>query len=501
MSTAVSGSESNKRERIRPQAYSRAQRAGLPVFRTAAILVWCYLVTVLLYGATIGPIRFGGAVTAGVLVAGSIVIARIVGTLSRQEDRPAWPLDAGLVMLGLLAVVLTADLVFTMADNVRRQRAEAVISRESRESDSQLWHGEIFPRPYFPTRRNVMLFKPNVHVEGETYGEYYSPAMRRSRTLMDSVLELRHISYSIGPYGTREVASLGQSRLFALGDSFVMGYATEEGKVWTDVLGTTLGEPVFNLGISSTGPRQQLELLKYFLTAHSDSARPTHVLWMLFEGNDLENDYAELHEVARPAGGVRAMLDGTIVQAMARLPRELRNESLLSRLIHGELRAASSSGTLLGGRTEVDGVTLTTPLYHSKRWGYRLFSPPDVEHATKSRDYVLNHPHRVLLDSTFREMRALSEQHGFRVTVIVAPSDARVYGKDFDGFPKLSDRAYFTEYAIQLAQQEGFAAVDLLPLLRPFAERELLYYRDDHHWNVRGNAVVAGIIEQVLKPN
>lgn len=496
MSTAASVRDL-KEERAEP----RANRLGPPVFRVAAVLVWWYLVIVLMYGATIGPLRIGSVVTAALLVAGSIAIARTVRTLTRGHTQPAWLLDAGIVMLGLLVVVIAADVLFTMVDNVRRQRALAVVSQESRESDARLWHGEIFPRPYFPTERNVMLFKPNVRVEGETYGEYYSPAMRRSRTLMDSVLELRHVSYAIGPYGTRETESLGQSRLFALGDSFVMGYATEEGKTWTDVLGTALGEPVFNLGISSTGPRPQLELLKYFFAVHPDSTHPTHVIWMLFEGNDLENDYGELREVDRPAGGVKAMLSGTIVQGMASIPAELRNESLLSRLVHGELRAAPSSGMELGGRTEVDGVSFTTPLYHSMRWGYRMFSPPDVERATKPESYVLNHPHRVLLDSTFSEMRALSQQHGFRVTVLVAPSDARVYGKDFDGFPKLSDKAYFTEYLVGLAKREGFDAVDLLPLLRPFAEHEMLYYRDDHHWNVRGNAVVAEIIQQALKPH
>jgi hypothetical protein len=30
--------------------------------------------------------------------------------------------------------------------------------------------------------------------------------------------------------------------------------------------------------------------------------------------------------------------------------------------------------------------------------------------------------------------------------------------------------------------------------MRPYAERELLYFRDDTHWNARGNRVAAELI-------
>jgi hypothetical protein len=47
----------------------------------------------------------------------------------------------------------------------------------------------------------------------------------------------------------------------------------------------------------------------------------------------------------------------------------------------------------------------------------------------------------------------------------------------------------------------GFRVIDLHSLLRPFANTELLYYRDDHHWNVRGNEVVAQLITAALRPH
>ena len=97
-------------------------------------------------------------------------------------------------------------------------------------------------------------------------------------------------------------------------------------------------------------------------------------------------------------------------------------------------------------------------------------------------------------------MRALSQHFGFEVTVIVAPSDARLHGADFDEFPKLSDKPYFVDYVIDLAGRQGFKTVNLLTLLQPFARRELLYWRDDHHWNERGNAVVADLLKNHVTP-
>lgn len=478
---------------------SIADRVGARVFQLGGLALWWYLAIVFLYGAAVGPIRFGAGITLIFLLMGSIGINRLVLRLSRRARRPpSWMLDGGLVLVGGLAVLLVADVLFTARDNRRRALVQATLSQRIRDSDPRVWHGELFPRSFFPTDRAFTLFKPDVRVEGFTFGEYYTPAMLASPTLADSVLELRPVSYAIGPHGLREREPLAAARIFALGDSFVMGYATGEGQIWPDLLGAALDEPIFNLGVSSTGPRPQLELLRYLFATYPDSARPTHLLWMLFEGNDLENSYAERRPQSEPRGGVREALEGTIVQPLLSLPGRLRDQSILRRIMSGGLRIDPVAAGPQG-RLEIDGVRLTTPLFHSRRWGYRLFSPSDVERATKPRDYVLNHPNRPLLDRTFAEMRELSERHGFRVTVLMAPSDARMYGPDFEGFPKLSDIPHFTEYVMELARQHGFAAVDMLPLMRPFADREMLYYRDDHHWNARGNQVAALVIQQILR--
>jgi len=93
-----------------------------------------------------------------------------------------------------------------------------------------------------------------------------------------------------------------------------------------------------------------------------------------------------------------------------------------------------------------------------------------------------------------REVQALSQQAGFDVTILLAPSDARMYGAAFDGMPRLSAEPSFLNQVNAMARELGFKTVDLAELMRPYASREMLYYRDDHHWNERGNAVAAQLI-------
>jgi hypothetical protein len=479
-----------------PALLGAANRLGRPLFVTAIVALWLYLGTALLYQRQIGPLHIGAAKLVVLLAAGVVVLMGGTARLARRGAlSPSRMLELGAAGISLLVATLVADVGYTMYDNVRRARAEAPISNEARATDANVWHGELLPRLYFPTTKTFALYKPNVRLTANTYGEFYTPAMLASRILVDSVLEPRRITYAIGPHGVRATTPLARSRIFALGDSYALGYATDEGKVWTDRLGASLGEPVYNLGVSSTGPRAHVDLLEYMLAAHHDSMRVERLLWMIYEGNDLENSYAGRREPEAPTGlGLGGMLQGTVVQSFGSLPARVRSQSVLRRLIDGDLTFGSLQASSRGGRYEIDGVSLPVPLYHSRRWGYRLFNPDDVFGASVPREYVMRHPNRPLLEQTMRDMRALSERYGFKVTVIIAPTDARLYGADFEGMPAPSATSYFADFVADQARSLGFDVTNLVTLLRPFARSEMLYYRDDHHWNARGNEVAAQVI-------
>lgn len=454
----------------------------------AVVALSTYLVFTLLAGVTIGPFEMRTRYVLLVLLAAWVGSWWLGGILVKKERGRTWLSNLGAASLSILFSLLAADLLFAFWRG-RIAPDPAVVNVDyERESDPVIWHGELYPRTFHPTGQSFVLYKPEVSLRGFTYGEYYEHRLLRSPLLRDSVLEYRQVAYDINRHGLREDAAFSEARVFALGDSYVFGYATDNGAIWPDVLEQAIGEDIYNLGVSATGPKQQVQLLEYLLNTHADSLKIEQLLWMIYEGNDLENSYAELRRPPEPEQQASHSLFG----ALTDLPRAMREGSVLHAVSSGGLALPSSEQ----GTRQIDGVQLRNPLYHSARWGYRLFNPGDIRAATRDEAYVRAHPNAAALASTMRELQQLAQKHGFSVTVLLAPSDVRLYGETFEGMPQLSSTPSFLDHVSRLSGELGFSVVDLVTLMRPYAANELLYYRDDHHWNVRGNAVAARIIAE-----
>ena len=83
------------------------------------------------------------------------------------------------------------------------------------------------------------------------------------------------------------------SALPALGsDSFTFGWGVTDGATWPDLLETALGRCVYNLGVNGASPAQE-EMLLDDLFSRDTALAPRRVLWALYEGNDLEDSYAD----------------------------------------------------------------------------------------------------------------------------------------------------------------------------------------------------------------
>jgi hypothetical protein len=93
-------------------------------------------------------------------------------------------------------------------------------------------------------------------------------------------------------------------------------------------------------------------------------------------------------------------------------------------------------------------------------------------------------------------MKALAQSRHFDVTVVMVPSDVRLYKDYFEDLPPISNEPHFIRYMEKLSAEAGFKYVDLYALMAPFAAKELLFYRDDTHWNERGHQIVAQILAE-----
>jgi hypothetical protein len=333
---------------------------------------------------------------------------------------------------------------------------------------------------FSPTKQNFEIFKPNVSVIANIYGELYSPEWMKSPTLANFLLERRTISVTIDENGFRNTTPLSQAHIFALGDSFTYGDATTQERIWPTLLEKKLSRRVYNLGVPGTSPKQQLMLLEYVLREKADSARIEHLLWTIYEGNDLEDSYEPLNSAqeSRLATDIRKMVE------------TIKESSVINQLMVATSRFRSTH--------VVDGVKLAFPVYHSSRFGYRAFRPDFIEETSRSASYVLGHTNRPLLDQTFRDMAILSRTKGFEVTVIIAPTDIRLYWRYFENAPSIPCESQFINYVETLAKGLGFHTINLSLLMQPYAKDELLYWRADSHWNERGNEVVAEIIAKQL---
>lgn len=168
------------------------------LLRGVAFAWWAYLWAVFVYRERLAGIHFGAVMAGSVflVVAGALILAPVGRFAS-----PARLLEVGLAGLTTLTVIFVADLVLTMRDNVRGADTFCAAQRIRASAGSAHVAWRAVSRIYYPSDGNFFLYKPNAVVAADIYGQYYSPDMRRSRTLVDSVFQLRRVTYGLASTG------------------------------------------------------------------------------------------------------------------------------------------------------------------------------------------------------------------------------------------------------------------------------------------------------------
>lgn len=458
-------------------------------------LLWAYFSAVFFVGEPVLSLNMGLWLwLTSVLVA--LMAGSVLGRIALRGNARSRELLANLNLLGgtVFVSLITMDVAYSMYVNSVTSSYDVM---KSRVFDENVWVGELYPRIYYPTERNFALHKPNVTVSGEPFGNFYSFSMRDSPTLTGSVLERSAVTIRINELGFRESSDIDAAEIFALGDSFTFGWGVNEQESWPELLEARLGRTVYNLGIHDASPRQEVELLHHVLRRHGEALRVRNVLWMIYEGNDLEDDYSEV--VQRPdTSGTVPLTRGTLVEALERMMWTLKRQSVIHRLRRGQIAWKRFSDDDALNPYRVDGVRLVYPLYYSEHLGPRLFSSTYVDLAGQPAGYVEDHWNRGALESVFRDMKSLADEYGFEVAVITAPTASRLHGPYFDNFPEISERPHFLDFVGELSESAGFSTIHLYELMKPLAASELFYFRDDDHFNRRGNALAAELIEERL---
>ncbi len=466
------------------------------VFATASLgWLWVYFALVLFLGRSIGGIDIGLALIALSLPFAVGAFFFVIRTLMiRGLVSSKHLVNLTLVVCVSLGTLFIVDIIYAI--HLKSQAIGKPRLEDSRRFDSGVTWRELYPPLYYPTGRNFRLHKANLSVSGEHYGVLYSPELMKSPTLAKSVFELQQFSCIIDQHGFRNTIALDHAEIFTLGDSFTFGWAVDSARSWVGILEQAIHRPIYNLGIHDSSPKQELELLKYMIKTSRNSMNIRTLLWMIYEGNDLEDNYGDTGPT-QPKGPspMEQLTEGTVLQSLYKIPFLIREQAMITKIRNDDIvfRLPSSQGNLSNPNV-IDGIKSWYPLYHSPVLGPRLFVPEYMERAGEPSSYVLNHPNRPRLDQVFEEMAQLGQEFSFKVIVVIAPTAVRLHGRFYENFPSISDQPHFIEYVAALSEQKGFKTLNLLPFLTAYGDKELLYLRDDDHWNKKGHAVAADII-------
>ncbi len=476
-----------------PSSVPRLARLLLPWTAAAA---FAYFGIVLLLDRRVWGVQWGVgqlALLVVILSAGSWGAMR--WTLARFPGAATAFLSVALMLGVAVCCMLIGDTVVS----ARFAAAEPVPTAQMLgTSDSTTLAGELLAHFYYPTAHAFRVYKPGVTTSADDYGLMYVPGMLKSPTLHDSVLHLHHVTTSISPEGLRSSHRIEQCHVAALGDSFTYGAEVTDGATWPDLLEGRIGECVLNFGIFGAGPMEEFEAFRYHMRLHEGRAQVRVILWSFYEGNDLEDSYADTSLLPKPPALKARISHATIIGGASEFVHSIQGQSWLRQLLDGSLRRRTAQPPNAGTYV-IDGVRLGEPLFHSPVYGYVLSYRKRLDTAAAPLSYVMNHPNRPRLDRLFSEMAAYADSLHAHVYVLLMPTLVREYADAFPWSPAPSPEPYLLDYVAGLAHRNGFQTIDLLTEFKPFAKDSLLYFRDDDHLNPYGHQVTAALIARRLE--
>ncbi len=289
--------------------------------------------------------------------------------------------------------------------------------------------------------------------------------------------EVRSIEFITDTYGFRNWAAAltNEVEILVLGDSFAYGSGVTQDLTFSNLLAANLGKTVYNLAVPAC-PRQEVRNLMLELPRLKLTANPI-LLWLIFEGNDLLSDEHPNQTIETRARSNLGQLLIPLISYGQRSP--------IGQLFGAWWRGYSTKEQVLVREFPMHGTV--------------LFYRPYEHSMGLTRKNIKQMVGWQNLQVAFDSMRKLAKAHALKVYVITAPTKAQVY---VDADKSSSDLAILIR---EQALASGFDFLDLKPSLikaanRPLGEKQnLLWWKDDTHWNDYGHKVIAAILTEQLK--
>jgi hypothetical protein len=365
----------------------------------------------------------------------------------------------------LALVILSIFLTISVCDLAARPLIPYILESRSIERLVHAWE----PQPH------LVRYDPSIIFEGITYGDLAAMSQRKEWR------EERRLRFVTDSFGFRNEPS-SEDRTFdviLLGDSFGAAGGTTQDETMSARLEKDYGLAIYNLSVGSHSPLQEYATL-VLENERLKKREGATVLWLLFAGNDLDDSYYD----------------------------DLNAPSILSRpkrfIAAYERFQAGSTVRRLFGRADMRDLVINRTFLDGRSI---LFVKTYADRVNRSPDEVRHHPNFEHFKTTFALMRQFAQTKHLRVVVAVVPSKEEVYSWLLNHEPEWTsakDPSGFSIVAHEICDGNGFKFFDLKPALIDASEKkfkesgELLWWRDDTHWNAVGQRVAAGAIFQNL---
>jgi hypothetical protein len=268
-----------------------------------------------------------------------------------------------------------------------------------------------------------------------------------------------------------------------LGDSFGGGAVSQE-YTWSSILAGDYHLNTYNLSAPASGPWHEYVNL-WAEKERLKTREGTVLVWQLFTGNDLDDEYGSLDLNSLPwCGPLRAWLNRV---------NAWRARSPIRYLIENSMREHDPRDDVIA-RDFLNGRKM-------------LFYRPYTESPFRTPEQVIAHPNFERLRATIRAVKKLAEARGMRPVIVLVPAKEEVYSWVWKGGPPwLSDESPsgLSFVLARACAQEGLRLLDLKPSLIAESRRayedsgQVLYWYDDTHLSAAGNVFTSSVIYREL---
>ncbi len=332
--------------------------------------------------------------------------------------------------------------------------------------------------PPFPA---LSRFDSNVDFSSEVIGDISAISG------LSETAEPRFINFRTDEFGYRNDTWDRESPLdvLILGDSFGEGVGVTQEKTWNSVLSGKYGLNVYNLSMPGYNLWHELLCFKIEQPRLLTNNR-TLVIWAVFAGNDLDTPYGKIL--------FPEMEQSTFRRFKVTLSTYKRRSpfiQLFERIRFGNLELAKEKAI---ARKTPDGE-------------FFLFYSEYVMPVLRPIEEVRRHDNYEIMRSVIMEMADFLKRNDLDIAIMVIPDKSEVYRWILDGTDPREITAATSGFSAalrEICETEGIRFLDLNPGFSHKAKElyeesgELLWWRDDTHWNENGHSLAAELVYEYL---